>query len=257
MRGPRILLPWKACRLCTFSYLCAALEPAVPQHPRHGSWEFTQTQMRPLYIRTHMNRILVWGMLVGLPWPAFGQQYPILPVPGSPKSVRTLFQDSRGRLWLGGDQVSCFDGTRFFFLRDYGLPPAIVYSIAEDPGGAIWIGAETGVYRFAKGRVERIAQGVATSVIAATPDLAVAAVGPPGRGIADRASLVRMQRAGGGWKTETVVDLDSPGPLTLDPGGLLLYPWPGQGWMEVRLEDVARWHMGTQLPVTDRKSTRL
>src|ERR1039457_5153219 len=136
MRGPRILLPWKACSLCTFSYVRAALAPTVPPHPRHGSREFTQTQMRPLYIRTHMYRVLVWGLLVGLPWPAFGQQYPILPVSGSPKSVKTLLQDSRGRLWLGGDQVSCFDGTRFFFLRDYGLPPAITYNITEDPGGA-------------------------------------------------------------------------------------------------------------------------
>src|ERR1035441_577629 len=132
MRGPLVLLPWKAGRLCTFSYLCGAPAPAAPQRPRHGSREFTQTQLRPLYIRTHMNRVLVWGLLVGLPWPAFGQQYPILPVPGSPKTVRTLFQDSRGRLWLGGDQVSCLDGTRFFFLRDYGLPPAITYNITED-----------------------------------------------------------------------------------------------------------------------------
>jgi hypothetical protein len=51
---------------------------------------------------------------------AFGQQYPFLPVPGSPKSVKSLFQDSRGRLWLGGEQPACFDGTRFFFLREYG-----------------------------------------------------------------------------------------------------------------------------------------
>src|ERR1022692_3288926 len=142
MRGARILVPNELNTLCTFSYVRAVLGPAFP---RHGSREFTQTQMHPLYIRTHMYRVLVWGLLVGLPWPAFGQQYPILPVSGSPKSVKTLLQDSRGRLWLGGDQVSCFDGTRFFFLRDYGLPPAIVYSIAEDPGGAIWIGAETGV----------------------------------------------------------------------------------------------------------------
>jgi len=195
------------------------------------------------------RRVLVWGLLGGFVSLAIGQQYPILPVPGSPKSVMTLFQDSQGRLWMGGAQASCFDGTRFFFLRDYGLPPGATYSIAEDPSGAIWIGTETGVYRFAKGRVEAISQGVAVSVIAPAPDLAVAAIGPLGLGIPASASLVRMQRAGGLWKAETVMDLDSPGPLTLDPGGHLLYPWPGKGWAEVRLEDVARWHAGTQLLV--------
>src|ERR1700723_1308885 len=74
---------------------------------------------------------------------AFAQQYPFLPVPGSPKNVKTLFEDSRGRLWLGGDQLACFDGTRLFFLADYGFPAAATYSISEDADGAIWIGAET------------------------------------------------------------------------------------------------------------------
>jgi len=146
-----------------------------------------------------MNRVLICGLLGGLVSAALGQQYPFLPVPGSPKSVKTLFQDSQGRLWLGGDQVSCFDGERFFFLRDYGLPLAATYSITEDPGGAIWIATETGVYRFAQGRVQAIAPGFAVSVIAAAPDMAVAAVGPAGRGFPSNASLVRMWRAAGGW----------------------------------------------------------
>jgi ligand-binding sensor domain-containing protein len=122
--------------------------------------------------------IFVWWLLVGASSPAFGQQYPFLPVPGSPKGVTNLFQDSRGRIWLAGPQLSCFDGARFFSLADYGLPPGITYDVSEDPSGAIWIGAETGVYRFADGRVEAIAEGVAVSVIAAAPDAAVAAIGP-------------------------------------------------------------------------------
>src|ERR1700735_3459110 len=146
--------------------------------------------------------ILTWWLLSGAGSQSFGQQYPFLSVPGAPKNVRTLFQDSRGRLWMGGDDLACFDGTRVFFLRDYGFPPAATYDISEDSSGAIWIGAETGVYRFANGHVVEIAKGVAVSVIAASADLAVAAMGPPGRGIPSSAFLGRMSRTGDTWRTE-------------------------------------------------------
>jgi len=192
---------------------------------------------------------LLLGLLAGAGSNAFGQQYPFLPVAGSPKSVKTLFQDSHGRLWLGGEQPVYFDGTRFFSLREYGLPLGEAYDFSEDPSGAIWIGAETGVYRFANGKVEEAGQGVAVSVIAAAPDLAVAAMGPLGKGSPTDASLVRIQRMGNAWKAETIMNLDSAGPLTLDPSGKLLYPESGKGWSEVRLQDVARWRPGTQLPV--------
>jgi tRNA A-37 threonylcarbamoyl transferase component Bud32/ligand-binding sensor domain-containing protein len=193
--------------------------------------------------------IFAWSLLAGAGTQAFGQQYPFLPVPGSPKVVKTLFQDSRGRLWLGGPEPACFDGARFFFLRDYGFPHGEAYDFSEDTGGAIWIGAETGVYRFANGRVEEIGKGVAISVIAATADFAIAAVGPIGGGYPINTSLVRMQRSGERWKAETVMNLESSGPLTLDRSGMLLYPWPGKGWRELRLEDVARWRPGGQVPV--------
>jgi hypothetical protein len=191
----------------------------------------------------------VCGAMAGFGPSAFGQQYPFLAIPGSPKVVTSLFQDSRGRLWLGGNQPAWFDGTRFFFLADYGLPPALAVDFNEDSSGAIWIAAETGVYRFANGRVEQIAGGAASSVIAATPDIAVASMAPPGRSVLSKGSLYRMQRIGSAWRTEAAMDLDSAGPLTLDPAGMLLYPEPGKGWNEVRLEDVVRWRPGTQLPV--------
>ncbi len=181
---------------------------------------------------------------------ALGQQYAFLPVPGSPKNVKALYQDSRGLLWLGGADVSCFDGTRFFSLRDYGFPPVESYDITEDSSGAIWIGAETGVYRFAGGRVEEIGNGVAVSVIAATPGFAIAAVGPLGKGIPTNASLIRMRRTGTAWRTETVMSLDSPGPLTLDPSGVLLYPSSTTQWNEMRIEDVVRWRPGTRIAAT-------
>jgi hypothetical protein len=141
-------------------------------------------------------RAVVWALLAGLGVAAFAQQYPFLPVADSPKSVKILFQDSRGRLWLGGLEPAVFDGRRFFFLRDYGFPPAEAYDFSEDASGAIWIGAETGVYRFANGITQEIGKGAATSVIAATPDVAFAAMGPLGRDFRTSANLVRFQRTG-------------------------------------------------------------
>ncbi len=197
------------------------------------------------------NRIascaVIWILLAG--FAAYGQQYPFLPVPRAPKNVMTLFQDSRGRVWVGGDQLACFDGARLYFLSDYGFPSATTYSITEDAGGAVWIGAETGVYRFSDGRVEEITKGVATSVIAATPEVVVAAMGPPGRGIPVNASLIRIQRSGNAWKTETMMSLDAPGPLTLDHAGMLLYVWPEKGWNEVPLKSLVSWHPGAQLSI--------
>jgi len=181
---------------------------------------------------------------------AFGQQYAFLPVPGSPKGVTSLFEDSRGRLWLGGSQPACFDGTRFYDLHAYGFPVADAYDFSEDTGGGIWIGAETGVYRFARGRTEKVGKGVAVSVIAVAPDFAVAAMGPLAGGYPSRVSLFRIRRTAAGWISEPVTRLDSPGPLTLDPNGAILYPWPGKGWKEIRVRDLARWRPGEDLPVT-------
>lgn len=192
--------------------------------------------------------ILVCWLLAGAGSRASGQQYPFLPVAGSPKAVDILFQDSSGRLWLGGAESACFDGTRFFSLRDYGLPrPAIDFS--EDASGAIWIGTESGVYRFANGSFEQVGKGFAVNVIPATPDVAVAAIGPLGQGAPTDTTLVRIERTGGRWTTETVVGLNSPGPLTLDPSRVLVYPQPGKGWNEIKLDDVVRWRPGSQLPV--------
>jgi ligand-binding sensor domain-containing protein/tRNA A-37 threonylcarbamoyl transferase component Bud32 len=179
---------------------------------------------------------------------AFGQQYGFLPVEGSPKNVKTLFQDSQGRLWLGGDRTTCFDGTRFFSLLDYGMPATNTYGFAEDPAGAIWIATQNGVYRFAKGRVELIAPGVATSVVAPTADLAAASLGPAGSGLSDNLSLVLMRRTGGHWKAETVMALESPGPLTLDSTSHVVAPWPLHGWLEMDVEDLARWRVGSESP---------
>lgn len=115
--------------------------------------------------------------------------------------------------------------------------------------GTIWIGAESGVYRFANGRVEEAGKGMAVSVVAAAAGLAVAAIGPLGQGVPRTTTLFRIWRVGDKLRSEAVMSLDSPGPLTIDPSGMILYPLPGKGWAEVRVADVAAWRPGVQLPV--------
>jgi tRNA A-37 threonylcarbamoyl transferase component Bud32 len=201
------------------------------------------------------QKVVAWWVLAGCLLLAassevLAQQYPFLPVAGGPKFVETLFQDSKGRLWLGGTDPACFDGNHFFFLRDYGFRSADTLDITEDPGGSIWIGAVDGLYRFAGGHIEQAANGVAVSVIAPTADVAIALLGRLGQENPTSTDLVRIQRAGSTWKTETIMSLESPGPLSLDSAGNLLYPWSGKGWAEFRLEDVLRWRAGADLPIT-------
>jgi ligand-binding sensor domain-containing protein/tRNA A-37 threonylcarbamoyl transferase component Bud32 len=192
-------------------------------------------------------------VLAGLGNLALGQQYPFLAVPGAPKGVTVLFQDSKGRLWLGGSQqVVCFDGARFFSLADYGMPPTVPNDIAEDSGGAIWIGADTGVYRFATGSVERVRGGSAVSVIPATPEVAIVAAGQPGRNTRSQGfvSLDRVERINGKWRSDHLINLDSAGPLTRDPTGMILYPRPGKGWGEIRMSDLLHPRPGAAIPIT-------
>jgi tRNA A-37 threonylcarbamoyl transferase component Bud32 len=53
------------------------------------------------------------------------------------------------------------------------------------------------------------------------------------------------------------MSLDSPGYLTLDLSGMLLYAAPGKGWNEVRLEDVVRWRPGAHIPVIQHPIARM
>ena len=121
------------------------------------------------------------------------------------------------------------------------------YEFSEDPSGTVRIAAETGVYRFAGGQVESVTKGTALSVVAATPGIAVAAVAPLGNNRPENTSLVRMERTGSSWRTDTVMSLGSEGPLTLDPAGRLLYPILGRGWNVIPLAEVVAWHQGLKI----------
>ena len=195
-----------------------------------------------------IRSVLISGVWLAVTAPvAICQLYPFLPVPGSPRGITALFQDSRGRLWLGGEQAAFFDGERFFSLKEHGLPAAAVHAFAEDSSGVIWIGAETGLYRFDKGKVEEIGRASVTSIVAISPDLIVTSVGPLGGGVPPTVSLARSRRAGGIWKTETIMPLDSPGPLNASAGGLLLFAIRSGGWSELQADELAHWHRGSIL----------
>src|ERR1017187_10785527 len=53
MRGPRILLPWKARSLCTFSYVRAALAPAVPPSTTWIAGIYADTNAPVVYSDSH------------------------------------------------------------------------------------------------------------------------------------------------------------------------------------------------------------
>lgn len=75
------------------------------------------------------------------------------------ETIRTLFQDSRGRIWVGTHSgLYCYRDGRFTqtTVRD-GLPDERVLSVAETPDGTIWIGTRSGLARMNQdGRVESI-----------------------------------------------------------------------------------------------------
>lgn len=64
-------------------------------------------------------------------------------------NIISLFEDSRGRIWIGGGEaVSVFDGEHFaVYDEDQGLPPSGICCFAEDGEGVIWLSNLAGVFR--------------------------------------------------------------------------------------------------------------
>ncbi|NOY06540.1 MAG: PAS domain S-box protein [Chlorobi bacterium] len=61
--------------------------------------------------------------------------------------ILTLFEDSRGNLWIGtnGGGLTRYKGNRFqTFTRTDGLSGNIVLALTETPDGALWIGTKSG-----------------------------------------------------------------------------------------------------------------
>ena len=57
----------------------------------------------------------------------------------------SLFQDDRGRIWVSTARgVAYFENGRFIPVS--GVPGGVVYSIAEDSAGNLWIGTRIRVF---------------------------------------------------------------------------------------------------------------
>jgi len=68
--------------------------------------------------------------------------------------IECLFEDSRGRLWIGTHDrgAVCFDGERFeVFTTEDGLAADCVFSIVEDGEGMLWFGTPNGLTRYDEG----------------------------------------------------------------------------------------------------------
>jgi hypothetical protein len=66
-------------------------------------------------------------------------------------AVTALFADSKGNLWIGGENgISIYSGARNW-LR-YRFPGSVVYTFAEQSNGTIWIGTNRGVITHKAGK---------------------------------------------------------------------------------------------------------
>ena len=66
--------------------------------------------------------------------------------------VTALFADSKGRLWIGGDNgITIYTPSARTWTR-YKFPGSTVYSFAEQNGGVIWIGTNKGVITYKAGK---------------------------------------------------------------------------------------------------------
>lgn len=77
------------------------------------------------------------------------------------RTIRALFRDSEGVLWIGGlaGLARWEDGRRFVFRRAHGLWNESVRQIAEDASGCLWVGTAGGIMRIAKRELADVAAG--------------------------------------------------------------------------------------------------
>ncbi len=88
-------------------------------------------------------------------------------------SILSLYQDSRGALWIGtdgGGLVRFQDGMFKTFTKTSGLADNAVFSISEDKGGALWLGTHSGLSRMWNGRFQTFttSDGLGNNYIRAT-----------------------------------------------------------------------------------------
>ena len=167
------------------------------------------------------------------------QQYPFLPVAGSPRNIEHILQDRQGRLWIGTlADVQYFDGARFFSLHEVGFPVTSVFSLAQDDEGGIVIGSEGGAYRYFEGRLEKLPpEVIAARVTVVAPGLLFVTGNRPG---SSEVLLYRVRRARGAWQTEELTAWPFGEFETRDRSGAILTGCPG-GWCEYYPQRIASW----------------
>ena len=84
-------------------------------------------------------------------------------------SIRDIFQDSRGYVWIGTYKgLSRYDGKRFknYDREDFGVTSDFINVIKEDLDGNLWIGTDNGVviYNYAEDEFRRLSSMVDGSV---------------------------------------------------------------------------------------------
>jgi tRNA A-37 threonylcarbamoyl transferase component Bud32/ligand-binding sensor domain-containing protein len=180
---------------------------------------------------------------------AWCQQLSFVHIAGSAADSDALFQDRQGRMWVSANgDVACFDGTRFYWLREFGLPPVQVTQFAEDSAGGLWIGADAGLFRFYGGHVERIMASKVISLVATASGVVLASTGTDA-GRTTNASLMRIRYDGFHWRTEKALQMESEGRMSLDHNGAVLFPCAGV-WCEVAADELIRWRPPAALSVS-------
>ena len=196
-----------------------------------------------------MSKRLLIGLTLLLASILCGQQMPFIFVPGGPTNVRVLFQDHLGRLWVGGaTDVACFDGSRFYSLHDFGFPSVGVQVVTEDTEGAIWIGSEVGVYRFAQGALTRVMDGYVTALAAAS-GIVIVSAGQESQGLRQQLFLSRIERTSGGWNSDRVLENSYTEPFSLNQARTAVMLPGHEGWGQVAVHDIVSWRQGMKLTI--------
>jgi len=71
------------------------------------------------------------------------------------RDVHAIYEDHAGDFWFGlksGELARLHDGQLTVFSGHDGLPGGAVWAIHEDADGALWLGTEKGLVRFARGK---------------------------------------------------------------------------------------------------------
>ncbi|MEO6065813.1 MAG: diguanylate cyclase [Lysobacterales bacterium] len=78
------------------------------------------------------------------------------------RGARAIFHDREGNLWIGSqwDGIARYwNGWTRRYSRDEGLREPVVWSLARDPDGRLWIGTHDGVSVLEGGRIRNLIQG--------------------------------------------------------------------------------------------------